>query len=347
MSPASHRLLLGPGLVRPSRNRHHQLAFGGGRQARVAGLAALLLLAAGAVAPPAGAQEVGKLRNAPVDLQVFRPAVDSKGFITLNASQILAPRDFSFGLTLTLARKPLSFDGTAEGQPTSWSVDNLITSSFQGAVGLFARRQIGLELGFVLPVSILSGQANPPDPGANPNNTNDDRDYRFDGQGLGDIVLHPKLRLSNASRNTVGFSIIPSLIIGTGNKDSFFGEGKFIFQPTAVVDTELGRQGWFRAALNVGARLRTGGKTQFVENADSFPRPVSMTARNTNKGIQVGNELLGGVGVSIGVVPQKFDIVGEVYGFSGLGDNKLLPSNETMKIGGEAIAGIKLYLARN
>ena len=30
----------------------------------------------------------------------------------------------------------------------------------------------------------------------------------FDGQGLGDIVLHPKLRLSNASRNKIGLSII-------------------------------------------------------------------------------------------------------------------------------------------
>jgi OOP family OmpA-OmpF porin len=344
MSPASHRPVPGPGLA-----FHRPNVLRGPSHRRR--LAATLAVAASVLAMwqvEASAQEIGKLRNAPVDLQVFRPAVDSKGFITLNASQILAPKDFSFGLTLTLARKPLAFeDNSVAGQQNTWAVDNLITSSFQGAVGLFARRQIGFELGFVLPVSILAGRGNPSDPGANAANTNDDRDYRFDGQGLGDIVLHPKLRLSNASRNTVGFSIIPSLILPTGDKNSFFGEGKFIFQPTAVVDTELGRQGWFRAALNFGARLRTGGTTQFVENADSFPRPVSGMARNTNQGIQAGNELLGGVGVSIGIVPQKFDVVGEVYGFSGLGDNKKLPSNDTMKVGGEAIAGIKLYLARN
>ena len=61
--------------------------------------------------PRSEAQEVGKLRNAAVDLQVFRPGVDSKGFITLNASQILGPKEFSFGLVSTWARDPLLFEG--------------------------------------------------------------------------------------------------------------------------------------------------------------------------------------------------------------------------------------------
>ena len=66
------------------------------KRTSIVGIGLLLVLAA-----PARAQTVGKLSNAPIDLQVFRPAVDSKGFITLNASQILSPRDFSFGLVST------------------------------------------------------------------------------------------------------------------------------------------------------------------------------------------------------------------------------------------------------
>jgi OmpA-OmpF porin, OOP family len=293
------------------------------------------------------AQEVGKLRNGGVDLQVFHPGVDSKGFITLNASQILGPKEFSFGLVSTWARDPLSFEGTVGGTTrTSWQLENLITSSFQGAVGVFARRQIGLQIGLVLPVSILSGQAQPSDP-LMPNNTNDDRNYRFDAQGLGDLVIHPKIRLSNASRNKLGFSLIPSIVIQSGDSDSFFGEGKFILQPTAVVDTELGRLGWFRAALNVGARIRTGGASQFTESEPNFWRRVNGMPMNTNQGIQVGNELLAGLGLSFGVVPGKFDIVGEVFSFTGLNDSKFLHNNERMKPGMEGIAGIKLYLARN
>src|SRR4051794_8383046 len=165
------------------------------RSLRTLAAASLLLLAAA----PARAQ-VGKLTNAPIDLQVFRPAVDSKGFITLNASQILSPRDFSFGLVSTWSRKPLSFSGTVDGQPSSWAVDNLITSSFQGAVGVFSMRQFGLELGLALPVNIMSGRADPSDRG-DPDDVNDDRVYQFDGQGVGDLVVHPKLRISNASRN--------------------------------------------------------------------------------------------------------------------------------------------------
>jgi OmpA-OmpF porin, OOP family len=307
---------------------------------------ALLLCLAILQVGEAKAQEVGRLRNAGIDLQVFRPGVDSKGFITLNASQILGPKDFSFGLVSTWARDPLLFEGTVSGQTSSWQLQNLITSSFQGAVGVFARRQIGLQLGLVLPVSILSGRADPSDP-LMPNNTNDDRTYKFDAQGLGDLVIHPKLRLLNASRNKIGFSLIPSIVIQSGDTNSFFGEGKFIFQPTAVLDTELGRLGWFRAAINVGARLRTGGTSSFTENASSFPRPVMNMPMNTNQGIQVGNEVLAGLGMSVGVVPGKFDVVGEVYSFSGLGDSKVLPTGESLKPGMEAVAGIKLYLARN
>jgi outer membrane protein OmpA-like peptidoglycan-associated protein len=298
----------------------------------------------------AAAQQVGKLTTGPIDVQVFRPAVDSKGFITLNASQILAPKDFSFGLVSTWSRTPLDFEADVAGAESKWAVNNMITSSFQGAVGLFAARQIGLELGIVLPVNIMSGRADPTDLGTV--EQNDDREYKFDAQGLGDIVLHPKLRLSNASPNKIGLSIIPSLVLPTGKDDAFFGEGKFIFQPTAVVDTELGRQGWFRAALNAGARLR-GGTKSFVENEAAFPRPAATTpggmsvARNTNQGVQVGNELLAGLGLSFGIVPEKFDLVGEVYSFTGLGDNTKLPTGDKQAPGMEAIAGIKLYLARN
>jgi outer membrane protein OmpA-like peptidoglycan-associated protein len=310
------------------------------------GLGLLLILTA-----PARAQEVGKLASgaAPIDLQVFRPAMDSKGFITLNASQVLAPKDFSFGLVGTWARKPLDFSGEVAGGPSTWEVTNLITSSLQGAVGVFSLRQVGLELGLVLPINILSGRAKPDDPGLSAG-TNDDRSYTFDAQGIGDIVLHPKLRLLNASRNKIGLAVIPSLALPTGSKRSFFGEGGVIFQPTAVLDAELGKQGWFRAAVNVGMRMRPGNK-EFIENAASFPRPVTIngmaTAPNTNQGIRVGNELLAGAALSFGIVPEKFDLVGEVYSFTGLGNNKLLPAEEDMKPGMEAVGGIKLYLARN
>ena len=53
-----------------------------------------------------------QLQNAPVDLEIFRPAMDSKGFVTVNSSAVLGQWDISFGLVTSYARRPLRFTGT-------------------------------------------------------------------------------------------------------------------------------------------------------------------------------------------------------------------------------------------
>jgi len=305
-------------------------------------LASILVLASAQVAE---AQNAG-LNSAALDLQVFRPAMDSKGFLTLNASQILAPGDFSFGLVATWARKPLELDGQSAGMPSSFSVNHLITPSFQAAVGVFgdARHQVGVEIGAVVPVGVMSGRADPSDPRMG--GTNDDINYTFDGQGLGDIILYPKLRLLNTSRNRVGLSIIPGLVLPTGDKKAFLGEGKTIFQPTVALDWESRYPGLFRAGLNVGARIR--GKAEFIDDAATYKRPVGGVDRNTLQGVRAGNELLAGVAASWGIRPGVFDLVGELTTFTGLDSKEVNGGAESsMKPGGEALVGIKLYLARN
>jgi OOP family OmpA-OmpF porin len=280
-----------------------------------------------------------QLKSAPLELQVFRPAMDSKGFITLNASQILGPKDFSFGLVSTWGRNPL----VLENGDRTFKVQNLVSPSFQAAVGLFQLRQVGLELGVVLPLHVMSGDADPNDE-RNMGTSNDNINFGFDGQGLGDIVLHPKIRLANASRNKWGVSIIPSLVLPTGDKKKFFGEGKVIFQPSAAVDVELGRPGVFRIGINGGLRMRSNPST-FTDDAAFFDHNVAGAPANSGRGVTIGNELLGGVGVSWGVLPQRFDIVGEFYTFVGLDSKK--EDGSKIGPGGEVVAGVKLYLARN
>src|SRR5207248_10345138 len=50
--------------------------------------------------------------------------------------------------------------------------------------------------------------------------------------------------------------------------------------------------------------------------------------------------------LSWGIIPQRFDLVGEFYSFIGL-DSKRTEDGSKFGPGGEAVAGIKLYLARN
>jgi OmpA-OmpF porin, OOP family len=293
-----------------------------------------------------GSTAHAQLTNAPIDLQIFRSAMDSKGFITLNSSAVLGQAEVSFGLVTAYARRPLSFTGTPA--TNTFAVENVITPSLQAAVGFTKLPHLGIELGLVLPLTVLSGRGMPNNPPLI-GQPNSGTEFTFTKQGLGDLQIHPKLRFLNATRGGLGLAVIPSVILGTGDKNGFLGEGKTIFQPTVVVDAEAGYLGRFRAGVNAGMRIR-GGKSQFIDNAMSFPRTVMGAASNTNQGISVGNEIIGGVGLSYGIVPQKFDIVGELYGLMGLDSNKIDAAGAiTGKLGpaAEAIGGIKLYLARN
>jgi OOP family OmpA-OmpF porin len=199
-------------------------------------------------------------------------------------------------------------------------------------------------------------------PGATLNGTNDDVNYQTNYQGVGDLTLLPKLRILNPSRGGVGIAIIPALVLPTGDKSKFLGEGQTIFQPQGVLEVEWGRHGVFRTALNLGARIRPKGTSDFRDDSSNYPRsvrtldgngaPVSGTSvggENTNMGIKVGNELMAGLGASWGIVPFVFDLVGEVYTFTGLDSKKINAdgSESSMGPGGEAVVGFKAYLAPN
>jgi OOP family OmpA-OmpF porin len=286
-----------------------------------------------------------QLQNAPIDVEIFRPAMDSKGFVTVNSSAVLGQWDISFGLVTSYARKPLHFTGTGAfgGQTNTFSVDTLIRPSLQAAVGFLSLPHIGAELGIIVPMGITAGRSSP--------NDADAKEWTFANQGLGDIQIHPKLRFLNATRRGLGFAIMPSVVLGTGDKNSFLGEGQTIFQPTAILDTELGYLGRFRAAVNAGMRIRGSSRT-YVNNMGSFTTPPTYNGADITTGgsIEVKNEVIGGLGLSYGIVPQKFDLVGELYGNYGLDSHRTESAGaarETMKPSAEAIGAIKLYLARN
>ena len=91
------------------------------------------------------------------DIQLFRPAIDSKGYVTVNASQVLGHLDFSLGLIGTWAYRPLQLvsfggamtpDGVSNGTRV-FEVRNLITPQLQFALGLFKHFEIGVGKYFV------------------------------------------------------------------------------------------------------------------------------------------------------------------------------------------------------
>jgi OmpA-OmpF porin, OOP family len=282
-----------------------------------------LLIIACCLAPAtAAAQPAG---NLPID--TFRPAIDSRGYLTINASQPLGDRELSFGLgSLSWGRGLLEFQSGAN----TYTVDNVVTATLGAAFGLHLG-PIELELGASLPLMILSGDRGPDNLG-DPGNPNDDKNYKLDGQGIGNMGLHLKTRLLKSSRPPhLGIGVIASVFLPTANPaDSFLGDKKAVPQVVGIIDREF-VGGRLRVAANGGIRLRS--TTSFTDMGD-------MGSPATNQTITASAEAPLGVGVAWALAPGRFDLVGEVFGSVPLGDN-------TDYHPLEALGGVKLYLARN
>jgi OmpA-OmpF porin, OOP family len=285
----------------------------------------VVLLFVAPYAPSAGAQPAGN-----VTLDAFRPAIDSRGYLTVNASQVLGDGELSFGLgSLAWGRHLLELDANGN----SYSIDNMITATLIAAVGLHVG-PAELELGASLPLRIMNGNRGPGTSG-DPSTPNDDKTFAVDGQGLGNVGLHLKTRFLRTSHGAhVGLGVIASVYLPTIDpKNRFLGETQLVPQIVGVLDKELGREQRLRISLNGGIRLR---RTTTFTNSDPGPDMAPVTDRS----ITAGSELPFGVGVAYAIAKQKFDLVGEVFGAIPLGAHQ---SYQPL----EALAGIKLYLARN
>jgi len=294
------------------------------RTARAAIVASILAASALAVAEPAGN----------IDLNVFRPAMDSRGYLTINASQVLGDHELSFGLgSLDWGHSLLKLDGNGN----TYSIDNIISATLIGAYGIHAG-PLELEFGASVPFTIMSGDRGP-------DQAQGDKQFKLDGQGIGNVGLHFKTRFLKTSRAPhIGLGVIASLYLpSVSPTDRFLGEakgsttgpasGKLVPQIMGILDKEFGRTGALRVALNAGIRLRS---TETFTNSDGGPDVAPVT----NASITVGTEIPWGFGVAYAISRQRFDLVGEIYGAIPLGTHE-----NYMPL--EALGGVKLYLARN
>ena len=283
------------------------------------------------VAPsPARAQDAGDISVNP-----FHHAMDSRGYLTVNASQVLGNKEFAFGLVTDWGYKLVALEGAGG---TTFDVNHIVTPTLLAAGGL----KLGpaeLEFGATIPFVVVAGDRGPDSYGGTPTNPNDDLTFGMSGQGVGNIGLHLKTRFLKTSKGPkIGVGLIGSLYLGTFGGDSsprgkFLGDDKLTPQVLLVVDKEFGRERRFRAALNAGFRARTGATAYTDTGSGEAGSPA------TGEVIESGNEVPFGVGLAYALSPQKFDVLGEVYGAFAPNGQNYQPL--------EAIGGIKVYLARN
>jgi OOP family OmpA-OmpF porin len=291
---------------------------------RFCGLSALVLVLL--ASRPAQAQTGGD-----IDLNGFHPAIDSRGYLTINASQVLGDKELSFGLgSLQWGHHLLHFQNGAN----TYDIQNMVTATLIAAFGIKAG-PAELEFGASVPFVIMSGDRNPDDLG-DPTNPNDDKLFKLDGQGLGNIGLHFKTRFIKTSRPPhLGLGVIASVYLPTASpKGKWLGEGKVTPQVIGILDKEFGKQSQLRIALNGGIRLRPATSFTDMDKSDGPTTPT------TGQTISAGTEIPFGMGIAYAISVQKFDIVGEVLGALPLGTH-----DNYMPL--EAVGGVKLYLARN
>ncbi len=71
-----------------------------------------MALILGASVLPSGSQaQVATLTDGGMDLHLFRPAVDSRGYFSVNGTEVLPHKDFSFGLVLDAGFGILRYNG--------------------------------------------------------------------------------------------------------------------------------------------------------------------------------------------------------------------------------------------
>ena len=323
----------------------------------------------------AHAQNRDNFRNPTFDMQLYRPAIDSRGYVTVNSSKLLGHLDFSLGLQGTWAFQPLylQLNGGSNyaGDPNApavtntrtFSVDHLVTPQLQFAIGLFK----WVELGIGLPLGLAIGKrqlcdANGENCGGYNQAASSDQ-LRYTKVMLSDIGLHSKIRVLDPSSFPIGLAALLSVyfpISKWANDDgykTFLGEDNVTLRPQLIIEREWGSSRRIRTAINVGALVRFGstaftdiGKSIAVGNTQTcYPSDATMPTGECNPGTtfggtglsrSVGTQVTYGISAAFGVVQNRFDILVEAYGYADVtGNDKAFPV--------EAVGAIKLYLARN
>lgn len=278
------------------------------------------LIATIALPTAAGADASGK----DVRIDSFAPALDTKGFTTLDGSDILGPGQLSFGLTTSWAKRPLAF----ESEGATFALTDVLVPTLTAAVGM-PLANVPLEFALALPFAVISGDRGPDTDNGTPGDPNDDSRYRFDAQGLGDLELRAKWRLRSTSRRSgLGAALVGGISLPTASSEAkFAGTSGLTARIALVLERRLGR---LRVGVNAGAHLVPG--SSFV---DERATPTA-THPFTGGTFESGSALPGGVAFSLPLSPGRIEYIHEVVGALAL---------DGAKARVETTAAMRVYLA--
>ena len=278
-------------------------------------LAAAALTSSKGHATPA----LGANNGSGLDTHLFRPAMDSKGFFTVNGADVLGHNDISFGLHIDYGRILLRVPNVGQKSP------QLINHSFQGTLhfnyGFLNRFMVGLAV----PIDLMLGDAQikPDGTGAVPGwSTNS-----LQVGTVGFVAMHLKAQITPAD-SALGFAVGAQLGLPVNSASKSGGaDPNFWYWPSAILERRFGPNGMVKLALNAGYRghLHASGTVLQLENGT----------------FQDGNLLTYGGALSVRVI-RPLDIVAETYGTYLFSDSAI-----PVKTSNEVVGGIKVFIEKN
>jgi len=284
-----------------------------------------LALAASGVPSVADAQGDARLTTGGMDLHLYRPAVDTRGYFNVNGAGVMPHKEFSFGLALDAGFGILRYNGF-ENDDTVLAADanretRISKQSFTGNFIFNFALIDRLVIGLMLPITFFRGDAvQAPERGGvgcataagclyNPG----DPPGGLRSQGIGDLQIHIKARLF--SLRWFGIAAILRAQFPTAKTDQFAGEPGVGLWPTAVFEFQPIER--IRLAVEGGYRWNSGQGATFIWDGRSNPGALNATVPvdDPTAGSEFTyNDLITfGFGASFRIA-RSLDLVLEYYG---------------------------------
>ena len=267
--------------------------------------------------------------GAGMDLNLFRPAVDSKGFYAVNGADILGGGDISLGLVLDYGHNILRL---SDGHGAT----HMAKHAFKGVLQFDYGIANILIVGISAPVIVNSGdKVTDVGPGATAGRGGKNANYNTDSlnaQALGDLALHVKIPILRPD-GPLGIAILAQAGVGVGGSRNFASEPGFFYWPQLILEERIGSV--LRLGLNGGYRGHTGENPTFGIGKDKKPQLASGV-------LEYAGLVTGGFAVSVRPAPV-IDLVAETYATYLVGG----ASDSKQRISAEALGGLKLFVEKN
>ena len=219
-----------------------------------------------------------------VNAELFRPIADNKGTFRLDGSKTLKPYQFSAGLFESYLENALVFRNFSFVPTSRQVVDRMLTTHVVGEIGLHDRISAGFHFPFMYDRYVI------------PTTLSTQPRYQ-NSWAIGDVQVHGKFRILKAESFPVGISVVPFVVAPSGSQTKYTGDRNVDVGGKAVFDWEYKN---FFLAFNLGAKWRT--------------KPETIQFPGVPTQLNIGSELLYGLGARYEVYKNRIQIVADIVG---------------------------------